>query len=112
MAIIRATCHSCGDVEMTTADVWVRICDDDNSGTYSFKCPCCTSVVVKPAEQHVVDLLVASGVAWSTWSLPLEMREGRDGNPITHDDLIDFHQVLESEDWFHRLTQMVNDTGN
>jgi hypothetical protein len=106
MAVIRATCHDCGDVEMTTADVWVRICDDDNSGTYSFRCPCCTSVVNKPAEPHVVDLLIASGVTWSTWRMPAELRERRSGgSPITHDDLLDFHTLLSSDDWFDQLLE-------
>ena len=109
MAIIRATCQDCGDVEMTTADVWVRICDDDNSGTYSFRCPCCTNVVVKPAEAHIVDLLVASGVAWSTWSRPLELRDRPDGDTFTYDDLIDFHHELDSEDWFSRLSQLTGE---
>jgi hypothetical protein len=108
MAVIRATCHECGDVEMTTADVWVRICDDDNSGTYSFTCPCCTNVVNKPAEPHVVDLLIASGVTWSTWRMPLEVRErSTQGAPISHDDLLDFHDLLESDDWFAKLADDV-----
>lgn len=107
MAIIRATCNDCGDVEMTTSDVWVRICDDDNSGTYAFRCPSCGMVVVKAAEPHIVDLLVASGVAWSTWRLPAEMREARPtGAPINHDDLLDFHKVLEGADWFEQLRAM------
>jgi hypothetical protein len=106
MAIIRATCQECGDVEMTTSDVWVRICDDDNSGTYAFRCPCCETVVVKPAEPHIVDLLVASGVAWSTWSRPLELSEQRPGDQFTYDDLIDFHRELESDSWFDRLIEL------
>jgi hypothetical protein len=103
MAVIRATCQECGDVEMTTSDVWVRICDDDNTGTYAFRCPSCTGVVVKPAEPHVIDLLVASGVAWTTWRMPAELHEQHVGAPITHDDLLEFHQMLESSDWFSKL---------
>jgi hypothetical protein len=109
MAIIRATCQDCGDVEMTTADVWVRICDDDNSGTYAFRCPCCETVVIKPAESHIVDLLVASGVSWSTWTHPAELRERPDGEAFTYDDLIDFHSVLEADDWFERLSELIDD---
>jgi hypothetical protein len=111
MAIIRATCHDCGDVEMTTSDVWVRICDDDNSGTYAFRCPVCDHVVVKPAEAHIVDLLVASGVAWSTWARPAEVHERpQAGNAFTYDDLIDFHAELESDDWFARLSELTDNT--
>lgn len=106
MATIRATCSECGDVEMTTADVWVRVCDDDNQGTYHFRCPICAMLVVKPAEPHIVDLLVASGVAWSTWRRPAELAERHEGAPLTHDDLLDFHQLLESDGWYERLTSL------
>src|SRR4051812_36360094 len=73
MATIRATCVECGDVELTTADVRVRVCIEDNSGSYSFRCPHCTMAVVKPAEPRIVDLLVASGVELATWRLPAEL---------------------------------------
>jgi len=70
MATIRASCPDCGDVELTTVDVHVRICDDNNQGTYAFRCPHCSMMVVKPAESRTIDLLVASGVAFTTWRLP------------------------------------------
>lgn len=111
MAIIRATCADCGDVEMTTNDVWVRICEDDNSGTYAFRCPSCDRTVVKSAEAHIVDLLVASGVPWSTWSLPRELEERPAEAPqITHDDMIDFHRLLEAPDWFEQLQALTGDS--
>ena len=70
MATIRATCGDCGDVELTTADVRVRVCLDDNAGSYHFRCPQCQMAVVKPAEPRIVDLLAASGVEVSMWRLP------------------------------------------
>ena len=105
MAIIRATCSECGDVEMTTADVWVKVCDDD-TGTYSFRCPVCQSIVTKQAEAHIVELLVSSGVRWSSWRPPAELSEHPGGRPIDHDDLIDFHYLLASSDWFERLVSL------
>ncbi len=59
--------------------------------------------VVKPAEARIVDLLVASGVELSTWDLPAEMFEDHVGTPISHDDLLDFHQLLQRDDWFDQL---------
>jgi hypothetical protein len=59
--------------------------------------------VVKPAEPRIVDMLVASGVQLVEWKLPAELFERRGGDPITHDDLIDFHRLLQSEDWFEAL---------
>jgi hypothetical protein len=99
MATIRASCFDCGDVELTTADVRVRVCTTDNQGTYSFRCPHCSMTVVKPAEPRTVDLLVASGVVYSTWTPPLELSEprGEGSTPITHDELLDFHALLADD---------------
>ena len=109
MPTIRATCTDCGDVELTTSDVRVRVCIEDNSGSYLFRCPTCNMAVVKPAEPRIVDLLVASGVELSTWQLPGELYEPRVGAPLNHDDLLDFHNLLESDGWFDRLANLVRD---
>ncbi len=109
MATIRASCGDCGDVELTTRDVEVRVCSDDNRGTYSFRCPVCRMAVVKSAEPRIVELLVASGVRLFTWRLPAELSEPREGEPISHDDLLDFHELLERDDtWIARLTDLVD----
>jgi hypothetical protein len=54
--------------------------------------------VVKSAEPRTIDLLVASGVAFTTWSLPAELDESHQGAPISHDDLLDFHDLLNDDD--------------
>ena len=74
-------------------------------GSYLFRCPACNMAVVKPAEPRIVDLLVASGVELSTWQLPGELYEPRVGAPLNHDDLLDFHHLLEADDWFDQLGQ-------
>lgn len=101
--MIRASCADCGDVELTTSDVVVRVCSHDDTSTYVFRCPECRRSVVKPAERRIVDLLVASGVDLQTWTLPAEMYEPRPCVPITHDDLIDFHRLLQGQGWFDEL---------
>lgn len=109
MATIRASCPDCGDVEMTTRDVRVRVCADTNTGAYLFRCPLCTMTVVKDADRRIVDLLVSSGVTMSVWRLPAELSEPRPGGPaFSHDDLLDFHDLLEADDWFERVRQMVS----
>lgn len=101
---IRASCAECGDVELRVDDVQVRICTDDNAGSYVFRCPRCDMAVVKDAEPRVVDLLLASGVEMTTWNLPAELNEARAGAPpLTHDDLLDFHAALERDDWLDRF---------
>ena len=107
MATIRASCPDCGDVELTTVDMTVRVCSDDNNGAYAFRCPSCRMTVSKPAEQRIIDLLVSSGVRLETWSMPLELRERPIGLPLDHDDLLAFHELLEDENWFATLAAMV-----
>ena len=98
MATIRASCPDCGDVELTTSDVRVRVCLDDDRGEYRFTCPICSMVIVKPAEHRTIDLLVASGVEMDTWTLPAELFETRSGGRINHDDILDFHRLLHDDD--------------
>lgn len=97
MATIRATCADCGDVELSSDDVLVRVCVDNGEGTYAFRCPACAMAVSKPAEPRVVELLIASGVRLDRWRLPAELDETRAGEPIDHDDLLDFHRLLADE---------------
>lgn len=110
MATIRASCADCGDVELTTADVRVRICTHDNRGTYSFRCPKCQMMVVKPAENRTIDLLVASGVQKSTWDVPAELweRQHTAGPALTHDELLDFHHLLYDEARFTAALDFLN----
>jgi len=108
MTTIRASCPDCGDVELTVDDVTVLVCAEDNAGSYAFRCPDCRLAVSKAAESRIVDLLVSSGVRMTEWHLPAELFEGRAvAEPLTHDDLLDFHLMLESGGWFDRLAAMV-----
>jgi hypothetical protein len=100
MATIRASCPDCGDIELTTADMTVRICEEDQRGSYIFRCPSCRMTVTKDAEARIVDLLVASGVKLDVWRLPLELLERPMGAPFTHDDLLSFHELLGGDSWF------------
>jgi predicted RNA-binding Zn-ribbon protein involved in translation (DUF1610 family) len=106
MATIRASCPDCGDVEFTTRDVQVRVSAPDGSGTYAFSCPGCSVTVVKAAETRTIDLLLASGVALAPTDLPAELEERPYfADPISHDELLDFHDRLHRDDsWFDHLT--------
>ena len=103
MATVRASCPTCGDVELTTREVQVQVCVATDQGTYSFVCPSCRLIVNKPAERRVVDLLVAAGVRLVSWDMPAELSELKAGPPITYDDLLAFHFELETDNWFDHV---------
>ncbi len=103
MAIIRTTCPTCGDVEMTIRDVRARLCSTTNEGSYSFRCPQCRLLVSKSIDPSVVDVLVLAGVRIVVWAMPAELDEPHVGDPISYDDLLEFHFELQRGDWFERL---------
>jgi len=104
MATIRASCPDCGDIELTTHDMTVRVCAEDQRGSYVFRCPACQMAVTKAAEARIVDLLVSSGVELIVWTPPLELREPHPvGDPFTHDDLLKFHELLQEDGWLEKL---------
>ena len=107
MATIRASCPDCGDVELTGPDVTVRMCADDGRGSYAFRCPSCRLAVTKQAEPRIVDLLVSSGLPLDVWHLPAELAEVHRGPLFTHDDLLEFHELLAGEAWFAALREIV-----
>ena len=37
--VIKASCHDCGDVELAVNDLEVRVCTQDDQGSYVFRCP-------------------------------------------------------------------------
>jgi hypothetical protein len=95
VATVRASCPTCGDVELTTRDVQVQVCTSTAVSSYSFLCPSCKLLVNKPAADKVVEVLSTAGVAVVLWTLPRELYETKVGPPITHDDLLAFHVALE-----------------
>ncbi len=98
MTTIRATCPTCGDVELKPADLRLQVCNRAEWSTYAFDCPTCADEVKKPADEEVVALLVSGGVVARSWHIPTEALEPHTGARITYDDLLDFVLWLEGHD--------------
>lgn len=116
MTRIRATCPSCGEVELRPDDVVLhRVLDTGGAlpaGTcYRFSCPECAGVVEKPADDRIAGLLTSGGVSTEDVVARSSLRTPRpihpelppDGPPLTLDDLIDLHLALEDPRWFEQL---------
>ena len=113
MTRIRATCPSCGEVELRPADVVLRrvtdaLGDVTDGSCYRFACPDCTEVIEKPADERIVSLLTTGGVAIEDVAPYVDTRaphpEGPAPGPrLTHDDLLDLHLTLQDPAWFDRL---------
>ncbi|MCU0265531.1 MAG: hypothetical protein MUC45_05335 [Actinomycetia bacterium] len=98
MTTIRATCPTCGDVELKPSDLRLVVCSRAEWSTYAFDCPACADEVKKPADEEVVALLVSGGVQAQTWHIPAEALEAHPGPALTYDDLLDFALWLDEHD--------------
>lgn len=98
MTTIKASCPTCGEVELTPADVSLMVCSHAPLSYYAFDCPTCCEQVRKPADDHVVALLVSGGVPASVWELPGEALEVKHGPRLSYDDLLDFALQLDRTD--------------
>lgn len=100
MTTIKATCPSCGDVDLTPDDLIVTVAEQLGWCTYSFRCRECTGVVRKTADDEVVALLSSAGVRVERLNVPLEYVESqpkaRAAAPISDDELLDFALWLGS----------------
>jgi hypothetical protein len=96
MATIKASCPSCGDVELTPAQVRLVVCSVNDWSYYAFGCTTCGDEVRKPAGTEVQGLLRTGGVAVERWVVPAEALEEHTGPAITYDDVLDFALRLES----------------
>ena len=104
MATIKATCPLCGEVDLTPADVALRLGASFPRNTYCFSCPICGEFVEKAADDRVIRLLLSGGVMPTLVNVPAEALEIHEGPAISHDDLLTFHELLRDDDWLLQLT--------
>ncbi len=104
MTTIKATCPGCGEVDLTSDDILLRIGAARAVNSYGFTCPTCGDYVEKPADERIVRLLLSGGVIPVPVHVPAEVLEPHAGPPITYDDVLDFHEMLGRDDWYDQLT--------
>jgi uncharacterized protein YlaI len=100
---VRATCPSCGDVELGIAEVTVLVCTTTEENAYAFLCPGCERRVTKPTDSGIAEILLASGARLHRWQMPAELAERHDGPPLVEEDLLALREALEDPRWMDRL---------
>ena len=95
--MVRASCPTCHEVEVSGETFTIRGCIETMRSMYRFRCPSCSSWTVKEAGPGVIALLLRAGARVERWRQPLELDERPDRTvaPLTEDDLIDFHEALQ-----------------
>ena len=108
MTTIKASCPLCGEVQLRPEDVSLMVCSSAAPlSYYAFDCPTCHEQVRKPADDHVVSLLLSGGVPATPWDLPAEALEAHAGPQLGYDDLLDFALQLGETDLLASLAGAV-----
>jgi predicted RNA-binding Zn-ribbon protein involved in translation (DUF1610 family) len=98
MTTIKATCPTCGDIDLKPREIHVVVAPAAGWATYQFICPSCEDEITKSADEEVVSLLRGAGVTVERVHVPAEALEMHFGPAISHDDLIDFGLTLRDTD--------------
>ncbi|HVN13522.1 MAG TPA: hypothetical protein VMT69_15625 [Kineosporiaceae bacterium] len=98
MTTIKASCPTCGDVELTAHQVRLVVCSVRAWSYYAFTCASCLAEIRKPAGRDVVALLISGGVLAEPWAVPAEALEKHDGPVLEYDDVLDFALWLDRAD--------------
>lgn len=109
MSKARVTCSDCGDVKIDSNGISIRVCEDDRSATYLFRCPKCRMIEVRECNDNARDILIACDCEIQTWRLPAELKDRKrfvSWSPSTRDEMIDelldFRRWLETA-WSHEV---------
>jgi len=95
MTIIKASCSTCGDVELSPNDVRLVVSTVADRSFYAFTCPLCAERVRKDASHEVVRLLTAGGLRPEHVVVPAEALEDRPTTTLTWDDVLDFGSWID-----------------
>src|SRR5690242_10501377 len=99
------TCRDCGDVVVSIGRCQLRRCDDDGLHSLAYRCSRCGQRdVVTALHGHEIVELLEAGLSVVPWQLPSEVTEPHFcGDALTLDDLLDFHLMLDGDDWYDTI---------
>ena len=101
MTIFKATCPTCGEIDLKPEEFRLRMPVGLGENVYIFTCPECTATISKPADSRVVQLLISAGVRPEFFDAsvvtPRVERDHSSMPRFTYDDLLDFHLQLECD---------------
>jgi hypothetical protein len=100
---IRATCPVCGDIQLSVEDLTIRTCVGREGGEYRWKCRC--GIVVKQADQSIINLLRSSGTKEEVWELPLELIEHPVDGILTEDAIIDLELAFNDGSFYDKIAK-------
>lgn len=110
MAIIRASCPECGDIETTsdfTSCLVFRYPDGGELRQYRFRCPIDRQMVLKSTGQRTINILINRGVSVEYIDMPQQLVPQGLGQ-LTGKECIDFAVDLYTTKFDEELQRLDN----
>ena len=103
MSSIRTMCPHCiSPVDLGPTEVLlIAVPTVAGNGSYAYYCRRCEQVTVAPVSEKAFAILVTAGVKVDNGDP--DPTPPTSAHRFTVDDLIDFHRLLDSQDWFTDL---------
>lgn len=106
LSFVEVECIDCGAVMLPLDALHVECFVGMPRASVAFVCRRCNRRGAAWVESRELWVIAAAGAALHVSSRPAELDEPHaPGAALTADDLIDFHFVLETDDWFDRLSR-------
>jgi hypothetical protein len=93
-------CRRCGELHIDLDAMVLRLCEDDLSTTYRFRCPSCAVIQLEVTGPAGAGALLDAGVDTEWWSLPDRAAEHPCGAPISADDVVAAVEMLQDDPAF------------
>lgn len=110
MSAIGTRCPTCGPVQLPPKSFRLVVCDVEAWSYYSFTCERCGDLVKYHASADEIAILKGAYVIVEPWRVPAEAAEEHRGEPLTHDDLLDFALQLRDVDVLVPVVEAYADT--
>ena len=97
MVRVKSRCCNCGEVTLSLDEI-ILVEHGDGEGTfYTFICEACGGAQAYAADGRFIDFMRMNGHEPVFLEHPIEGKQAQDAPPLTWDDLLDLHLMLERE---------------
>lgn len=98
MVRVKSRCWKCGEVALSLEDILLVEHGDGEGTFYSFICSTCREPQAYPADDRFIDFMSMNGTEPVVLNPPMEYKEAEDEPPLSWDDLLDLHLLLQEDD--------------
>lgn len=104
---VTTNCKTCGSVSIEPGNLRLHL-EEDPLSYFSTNCSICGRLLGGKVGTQVAMSLMSRGASIADGPFSPEILERPDASPIDPNEVEKFHSLLETDDWFDQLEQIIN----